>query len=149
MTLEWLHAHEIALWWIGISSVIALLGTLIMIPVLAIRIPVDYFKRKKRKPYRFRGQHPVIRFVGLGLKNFLGILFILLGLAMLVLPGQGVITILIGIMMLNFPGKFALERRIVQEPNVLRVINWMRAKANKPALQVSKGGLREGRQLID
>jgi len=142
MTLEWLHAHEIALLWIGILSVIALLGTLIMIPVLAIRIPEDYFKPKKRKPYRFPSQHPVIHFIGLGLKNSLGILFILLGLAMLVLPGQGVITILIGIMMLNFPGKFALEQRIVQQPNVLRVINWMRAKANKPALQVSKGGLK-------
>jgi len=142
MTLEWLHAHEIALWWIGILSVIALLGTLIMIPILAIRIPVDYFKRKKRKPYRFREQHPVMRLVGLGLKNFLGILFVLLGLAMLVLPGQGVITILIGIMMLNFPGKFALERRIVQQPSVLRVINWMRGKANKPVLQASKGGLK-------
>ncbi|MBW1715176.1 MAG: hypothetical protein JRJ77_05010, partial [Deltaproteobacteria bacterium] len=87
-------------------------------------------------------QHPVIRFVGLGLKNFLGILFVLLGLAMLVLPGQGVITILIGIMMLNFPGKFALERRIVRQPSVLRVINWMRAKANKPALQASKRDLK-------
>ena len=136
--LEWIRAHEIALWWIWILSMVAFVATLIVIPILAIGIPVDYFKRDKEKPDRSGRQHPVIRLVGLGLRNLLGILFILVGIAMLVLPGQGVITILIGIMMLNFPGKFALERRIVHQPSVLRAINWLRAKANKPALQFSK-----------
>jgi len=57
---------------------------------------------------------------------------------MLLLPGQGIITILIGIMMLNFPGKFTLEQRIVQQPNVLRAVNWMRTKADRPVLEVPK-----------
>ena len=142
MTLEWVRAHEIALWSIWILSMVAFVASLIVIPLLAIRIPAGYFKGGKRKPDRLRGQHPLMRLVGLGLKNLLGILFVLVGIAMLVLPGQGVITILIGIMMINFPGKYALERRIVRQPNVLRVINWMRAKANKPLLQVSEEDLR-------
>ena len=62
---------------------------------------------------------------------------------MLLLPGQGFITILIGIMMLNFPGKFALQIRIVQQPTVLRAINWMRMKADRPALKVPKLSLIE------
>ena len=142
MTLEWVRVHEIALWWIWILSMVAFVASLIVVPLLAIRIPADYFKAGKRKPDRLRAQHPVMRLVGLGLKNLLGILFVLVGIAMLVLPGQGVLTILIGIMMINFPGKYALERRIVRQPNVLRVINWMRAKANKPLLQVSEEDLR-------
>jgi hypothetical protein len=72
-----------------------------------------------------------------------GIIFILAGLAMLVLPGQGIITVLIGIMMVDFPGKFALERRIVQHPRVLRAINWMRTTARRRPLQVPlRGGAR-------
>jgi hypothetical protein len=142
MMLEWVRAHEIALWWMWILSMVAFVASLIVIPILAIRIPVDYFKAEKPKPHRLRAQHPAIRLIALILKNILGILFVLVGLAMLVLPGQGLITILIGIMMLNFPGKFALERRIVHQPSVLRAINWIRAKANKPALQVSNGDLK-------
>jgi len=62
---------------------------------------------------------------------------------MLLLPGQGLITILIGIMMLNFPGKLAMERRIVQQPTVLRAINWIRAKAARPVLQIHELSLIE------
>jgi len=51
---------------------------------------------------------------------------------------------LIGIMMLNFPGKFASQLRIVQQPTVLRAINWIRMKANRPALEVPKLNLIKG-----
>jgi len=63
---------------------------------------------------------------------------------MLLLPGQGFITILIGIMLLNFPGKLSLELRIVQQPPVFRAINWMRARANQPSLQIPKAGSKAG-----
>lgn len=138
MILEWLRAHESALWGIGTLSIVALVTTLTVIPILAIHIPADYFMRRKRKRARSPGQYSVIHLLGLALKNLLGIIFVLAGFAMLLLPGQGFITILIGIMLLNFPGKFALERRIVQQPTVLRAINWIRAKANKSALQIPK-----------
>jgi hypothetical protein len=55
---------------------------------------------------------------------------------MLLLPGQGILTILIGLMLLDFPGKRRLERRLVQQPSVWRAINWMRAKAHQPALEL-------------
>jgi hypothetical protein len=92
----------------------------------------------------YKKQYAVICLIGLVLKNLFGIIFVLAGLAMLFLPGQGFITILIGIMMLNFPGKLAMERRIVQQPTVLRAINWIRAKANRPVLEVPKLSLIEG-----
>jgi hypothetical protein len=136
MMLEWIRGHELALLWIGTLSLIAFFLTLILVPVLVVHIPSDYFLRKKRKLANLQGRYPVIRLTGIVVKNIFGIVFVLAGLAMLILPGQGIITILIGVMMLNFPGKSDLERRIVQQPSVLRAINWMRAKANKPALQI-------------
>jgi hypothetical protein len=144
MILEWVHIHETAFWWIGTLSIAAFVGTLIAIPILVVHIPADYFKRKRQKPGRSHGQHSAIRLLGLVLKNFLGIVFVLAGFAMLLLPGQGFVTILIGMMMVNFPGKVTLERRIVQHPTVLRAINWMRAKAKKPAIEAPKLGLTVG-----
>ena len=134
--LEWIRGHELALWWMGTLSLVAFLASLILIPMLVVHIPSNYFLRKKRTLANFQGRYSVIRLTGIVVKNFFGIVFVLAGLAMLILPGQGIITILIGVMMLNFPGKLTLERRIVQQPSVFRVINWIRAKANKPALQV-------------
>lgn len=138
MIAEWIRVHQNALWGIGALSLVTLVITLIVIPVLVIQIPVDYFQRRRRNPEGYQGRYPVIRLLLLALKNILGIIFVVAGFAMLLLPGQGIITILIGIMLLNFPGKLELERRIVQQAPVLRAINWMRAQANRPALQVPK-----------
>jgi hypothetical protein len=69
-------------------------------------------------------------------KNLLGLVFVLAGVAMLVLPGQGILTILIGLMLMNFPGKRGLEQRLVQQPSVWRAINWIRSKAHQPALEM-------------
>ena len=146
MILEWIRIHEIALWWISALSMATFTGTLIIIPILVIRIPTDYFRRKKQKSEPCHKNHyTIICFIGLVLKNLFGIVFILAGTAMLFLPGQGFITILIGVMMLNFPGKFKLQLRIVQQPTILRTINWMRTKADRPALKVPKLSLIEGR----
>lgn len=134
--LEWIQGHEPTLLWMGTLSLAAFLATLILIPLLVIHIPSDYFLRKKRTLANFQRRYSVIRLIGIVVKNIFGIVFVLAGLAMLILPGQGIITILIGVMMLNFPGKLTLERRIVQQPSVLRAINWIRAKAKKSALQV-------------
>jgi len=140
MIPEFFRLHETALWVSGTLSILAFVGTLIVIPILVIHIPVDHFNRGRQNRGFSRRNYSLIRLLGLVIKNLFGIIFVLAGVAMLVLPGQGFITLLIGIMLLDFPGKFALERRIVQQPTVLRTINWMRAKAHKPALQVPKPG---------
>jgi hypothetical protein len=131
----WLRAHEAVLWWMGALSLLTFVGTLILIPLLVIRLPVDYFRRDRHQPQSHPRPHAVLHVSGLLVKNLLGFVFIVAGLIMLVLPGQGVLTILIGLTLMNFPGKHALERRIVQQPAVLRAINWIRAKAHQPALE--------------
>jgi hypothetical protein len=71
----------------------------------------------------------------ISLKNVLGLVLLIAGLAMLVLPGQGVITILIGILFLDFPGKYQLERRLIQQKNIQSAIAWIRKRTGQPPLK--------------
>ena len=68
------------------------------------------------------------------LKNVLGVVLILLGILMLLTPGQGILTILIGVLLVNVPGKFAMERWVVTRPGVLRTLNRFRAKIGRPPI---------------
>jgi hypothetical protein len=65
-------------------------------------------------------------------KNGLGILLVLLGLAMLVLPGQGLLTILMGIGLIDLPGKRRFEIALLRRPMINRLLNGIRARANRP-----------------
>ena len=133
---DWIPFSKATLWWMGILSVVTFVGSLIALPFLVARIPADYFVRDRQGHAAHRQQHPVLRVIGLVCKNLLGLAFVLAGVAMLVLPGQGILTIVIGLSLMNFPGKRALERRIVQQPSILRAINWMRHRAGHSPLIV-------------
>jgi Putative transmembrane protein (PGPGW) len=133
---EWIPVSETTLWWMGIVSVITFVGSLVVFPFVVARIPVDYFVRDRQCQAASREQHMARRVIGLVVKNIVGLIFVLAGVVMLVLPGQGILTILIGLSLMNFPGKYALEKRIVQQPTVLQAINWMRHKAGQPPLIV-------------
>jgi len=114
-----------------IISAIAFVGTLIAIPFVLVRLPEDYFDVRVPRTWMI-GHHPALRLVGRILKNIAGIVFLLAGISMLVLPGQGVLTILIGLSLVDFPGKQRLEARIIGHPRVLRTVNSLREKFGKP-----------------
>jgi hypothetical protein len=67
-------------------------------------------------------------------KNLVGIVFLLAGLAMLVLPGQGALTIVVGLTLLDLPGKRGMALKIVRQRHVLVAINWIRSRARRPPL---------------
>ncbi len=134
--------HDIIQWaesivprevWIGtfIFSILAFVGTLLAIPAILIRLPPDYFQNHHHKPW-FANHHPIVRAGGLFIKNVVAIIFIIAGIAMLVLPGQGLLTMLLGILFLDFPGKHRIESRLIQNPHILKAINALREKAGKP-----------------
>ncbi len=137
--IRWMEFHEIALLWLGFASLITFVGTLFALPLLVVRIPEDYFTRASRPFGRRRNHHPVIRIFIMIVKNIIGITFILAGIAMLFLPGQGILTILIGITLTNFPGKMALERWLIRHRPVHQTINWLRKRSHRPPLQVPRG----------
>src|SRR6187399_2589877 len=96
---------------LGILSAVFFVGSLIVIPILLVRLPVDYFDERQPRVW-LQGYPSVIRVTTFVLKNLVGAVFVLAGIAMLVLPGQGILTILIGLSIVDFPGKHRLERSL-------------------------------------
>lgn len=119
-----------------VTSVAFFIGTLLAIPFILVRLPPDYFDGRHPRPW-MPSYNVVLRVTGLIVKNALGALFLLVGIALLFLPGQGILTILIGVSLMDFPGKRALERRIVGHATVLKAINGLRAKYGKSPLTVT------------
>jgi hypothetical protein len=131
---DFLAKYEVLLGWLCVVSLLMFVGSIIAVPWLVIRIRVDYFVQRHHLVDRWKSRHPLVRLGLLAAKNVCGIVLVLAGVAMLVLPGQGILTILVGLICLDFPGKFALEQWLVRQPPVIGSINWMRAKAGPPPL---------------
>lgn len=136
-----LHDHKQAMWWIAACSGLVFVGSLFLVPWLVVRVPEDYFVNPQRPRTLFADQHPLLRWTGLIIKNLAGVSFILAGIAMLVLPGQGLLTIAIGVLLMDFPGKHNLENKLIRMGPVLRSINWLRDKANVPRLVLESNDL--------
>ena len=132
----WFQDHQALTWWLGTFSVLSFFGTLLLIPFLVVRIKPDYFTRTQPPEGWWKHYHPAWRILLLVLKNLVGLVFVLAGVTMLVLPGQGLLTILVGLLFLNFPGKRALERRFVCVSHINRTLNWLRRRAGKEPLQL-------------
>lgn len=130
--LEWLQTYEHLFWWLFAFSVITFIATLIVVPWLIVRLPADYFTHDRRQ--RQSNHHILVRTVLVIVKNIVGAVLLLMGIIMLVTPGQGVLTMLVGLVLLNYPGKYRLERWIVSWPPVFNAINWLRRRAHRPPL---------------
>jgi len=118
----------------AVFFVVSLLATLIIVPLIVIKIPADYFKREGEHPQLFGNCPPPVRMALLVVKNILGVALVIVGVAMLVLPGQGVIVILIGVLLLDFPGKQRIERWLIGKGPILKLANWVRKKAHRAPL---------------
>ena len=66
-------------------SILSFIGTLIIVPIFVVNIPEDYFSNPRRN--KRHHENVVLHYILLGLKNVLGFIFVLAGIAMLVLPG--------------------------------------------------------------
>jgi hypothetical protein len=124
------------LYGLALASIIGFIGSLIAIPLILVRLPADYFDTRTPRHW-MKDHHPVLRLLGVVVKNVVGVVFVLAGFAMLFLPGQGLLTILIGVSLMDFPKKRALEAKMVGQPTMLGVINAMRHKFGKPPLTMA------------
>jgi hypothetical protein len=132
--IEWIRGNEVLLWWLAVGSIVVLVLTLVALPLLLIRIPSDHFLSSKRRGLPWAERQPAIRWSLRIASNLFGIALVLLGIALLVLPGQGILTILAGFMVMNFPGKYRVERWIVGKPAVRGAIDRLRRIAGRPPL---------------
>jgi len=131
---DWLYSSSLA-WFLFVLSIATFAGSLIAIPWILVRLPPHYFDERHPRLW-LNDQHPVLRGLGFGVKNLIGVLFVLAGIAMLVLPGQGLLTMLLGVSFLDFPGKRDLERKIISLPIVLQAINRLRERFGESSLIV-------------
>jgi len=119
-------------------SLVLFIGSILVIPILIAHMRADYFTNSIAPENRWFERQPTMKVVILILKNLLGLVLLLAGLAMMVLPGQGIITVLVALTLLNFPGKRRLERRIISQQHVQRGITWIRTRAGRPKLLMPK-----------
>jgi len=119
--------------WFAAASVAGFVGSLIAIPWILVRIPADYFDTRVPRHW-MKDRHPVLRTIGRLVKNVIGVVFLLAGIAMLVLPGQGILTIFIGVSMIDFPGQRRIEARLVGQRLVLQAINSIRQRFGRAPL---------------
>jgi hypothetical protein len=132
--LEWAKANDALLWWLFAGSIAFFVLTPIAVAWAVIRLPTDYFRQTRRRPLGSFQRHPAQRPVALVLKNALGIVLVVAGLVMLIVPGQGLLTIAVGLMLVDFPGKYRLERWLATRRPVWRSINWLRKRAGRAPL---------------
>ncbi|GAB4352408.1 MAG: hypothetical protein Kow0073_08080 [Immundisolibacter sp.] len=123
------------LMWATPASLLTLLATVLLLPVLVARLPQDYFYREHRAPRPDTG-HWMLRLLLVVIKNALGAVLLVAGLAMLVLPGPGLVALLAAFALLNLPGKYRLERWVVSRPAVRAAIGRMREQAGRPPLHL-------------
>ncbi len=132
--MDWISNYQTLLTWLFVVSSASFLLGLVLMPLLIARMRADYFLRHKPTTDSWGGRHPAARLSIRILRNVVGVVLLLAGLAMLVLPGQGILSILFGISLLNFPGRRKLELRIVRHRRVLGAIGWIRSRAGSPPL---------------
>jgi hypothetical protein len=132
---NWFSDHKALVWWLSASSIALFLLTPPLMAWLIIRLPTDYFAKEHRHPLKSLDDQPALRYAVLTGKSVLGAILILIGLIMLVAPGQGVLMIVAGLILAEFPGKFRLEQWLVTRRHVWRALNWLRRRAGKPELQ--------------
>ncbi len=124
-------------WWMGVASVFVFAASLVAVPWVIAGLPTDYFNHRHRVASKPR-ERVAIYYLLVVVKNLAGIVLIAMGLAMLVLPGQGLLTIFIGLSLVNFPGKYGLERYLVSHQLILKPLNWVRRRAGKPHFHVTE-----------
>src|ERR1043166_8451238 len=124
----WAEAHKSWFIWLAIVSAVTLAASALLIPWFVAKLPADYFSRDEH-PSAWANAHPLLRILLIIGKNLLGLVLIVLGILMLVLPGQGILTIVAGIALVDFPGRHRVVQWIAGRDAVMNALNWVRRRA--------------------
>lgn len=132
--LHFLEQNETLLAWSGGVVVVVSLGTIVLTPLLMVRIPPDYFSRPASQEVSQSLFTKMLRFLFLLARNVVGLMLLCIGVILLFLPGQGVLTIFAAVVVMDFPGKRRLESWIVSRKPVWSVVSALRKKCHRPQL---------------
>lgn len=134
---DWLRSAltPAVLWGLSGLSLLLLVASLAGVTVLLKWLPKDYFVHPRpdlRERLRLGGPR---YWFWLVLRQLLGLVLLLAGIAMLVLPGQGLLTLLAAMSIAEYPGKKALLALLLRRSAVRRSLNAMRRRAGRPPLE--------------
>ena len=136
--ISWSSMNSDLLFLLGSLSIFILIISVFMMVLIIAFLPEDYFKSENRNLISSvqNSRYPLLKLLVLITKNFFGILLLLSGILMLVLPGQGILTIITGLVFMDYPGKYKFERKLLRQKGVINSINWIRSRLSKPSLKV-------------
>ena len=136
--ISWSSLNSDLLFLLGSLSIFILIISVFMMVLIISFLPEDYFKSENRNLISSvqNSRYPLLKLLVLITKNFFGILLLLSGILMLVLPGQGILTIITGLVFIDYPGKYKFERKLLRQKGVINSINWIRSRLSKPSLKV-------------
>ena len=136
--ISWSSMNSDLLFLLGSLSIFILIISVFMMVLIISFLPEDYFKSENRNLISSvqNSRYPLLKLLVLITKNFFGILLLLSGVLMLVLPGQGILTIITGLVFIDYPGKYKFERKLLKQKGVINSINWIRSRLSKPPLKV-------------
>ena len=136
--ISWSSMNSDLLFLLGSLSIFILIISIFMMVLIISFLPEDYFKSENRNLISSvqNSRYPLLKLLVLITKNFFGVLLLLSGILMLVLPGQGILTIITGLVFIDYPGKYKFERKLLRQKGVINSINWIRSRLSKPPLKV-------------
>ena len=136
--IAWSSMNSDLLFLLGSLSIFILIISVFMMVLIISFLPEDYFKSENRNLISSvqNSRYPLLKLLALITKNFFGVLLLLSGILMLVLPGQGILTIITGLVFMDYPGKYKFERKLLRQKGVINSINWIRSRLSKPSLKV-------------
>ncbi len=118
--------------WLAIISAIIFIVSLLIIPWLISRLPQDFFAkiRSGGQPSKNNNSR-LYNLILVLLRNIFGLTFLMAGILMLFIPGQGILTIVLGISIMVFPGKRKLVNLLIEKKSVQHGLNWIRHKIHR------------------
>ena len=136
--ISWSSVNSDLLFLLGSLSIFILIISVFMMVLIISFLPEDYFKSENRNLISSvqNSRYPLLKLLVLITKNFFGVLLLMSGILMLVLPGQGILTIITGLVFMDYPGKYKFERKLLRQKGVINSINWIRSRLSKPSLKV-------------
>lgn len=132
---SWSEAHRWVVWVVAAGSLASIVLSVVLVSMVLIHLPADHYSKPRAALFAPSNGGLVSILAGgamLVVRNVLGWMFVLAGIAMLVLPGQGLLSILAGLVLIDFPGKRRFELRLLASPVVLEAMNWLRRRAGRP-----------------
>jgi hypothetical protein len=110
-------------------SVACFLASVVVASWAVRRLPADYLLHEPDGSEHLAGGR-----LGFALRNLLGGVLLLLGVLMLLLPGQGVLTIVAALAVMSFRSKRRLEHWLLSRPQVFALVNHLRRRSGHPPL---------------